>query len=947
MDRLSGKRARRSTGRCGLARPNKSKAFAIGSAAVAAIATAQSAQAAGPTTQFTVSGNVVAPRTFALADLQTQPAITLSNVTYLNGNTPVTGSFTGVGLWDLLNTTIGLRTNAAVKNDILNNVVIATGSDGYQSVISLGELNPSFGGSASRPDLVAYANNGQPLTSDGFARTVVPGDIRGGRYVSNLTSLQVVHAPTQTGAFSGGIASQFTVTGQVTAPATYTLAGLQALPTTSVAVSGTTYTGVSLWTLLNTVGITTNPTIKNNILDDYVVATGSDGYQTTIALGEISPLFGNQPDLVAYAMNGGSLGASGFARLIVPNDVLHGRWVSNLINLEVFDVTQWVANAGEQTDLTGLSINALGFHLNGGILTSSNGPGSLTVPTALLDGGVIAAGVTVASPNAIVQASGVSTIYGALTTPQVAINGGALALAGGRVNGSVSVNSGGALGGTGVVTGGLTFAAGSTFAVGVTPTTSNTITVNGAAALAGVAMVNPATSAAYRSGARYTLLTAAGGATGQFSSLSIANPFPLWVIPTLAYTGGELDLVLNAATLSSQITSPLSRNQASVVGAIDKLLLTNNAPQSFLNLFNIAPGALPTTLTSLSGEAMTGAETATLRAGSSFLNLLLDPNARADAEGRAATAPALAYADAPSPGVAGRAIGQVAPVPAPAPAPLWSVWASAFGGAGSTDGRAGDGSSRATNGFAGLAAGADYRPSADLVAGFGLAGGGTSFHVNGLGSGSSDLFQAGAFASKTFDNAYVSAAAAYTWVPITMTRNPPVGGAFDSLTAKPNSDSVGGRLEVGMRLAAWGLSPYAAVEAQSYRMGAATEASAFGPAGFPLAYASQSTNSVRSELGFRAEATIGMTAVGALVGYSRLAWAHEFDPARDITASFVAFPGAPFLTRGAAAAEDSALVTAGAELRLDSGWRVFAKADADLAPSAYEILGSLGARYTW
>ncbi|MGO4811528.1 hypothetical protein AB4156_18350 [Cupriavidus sp. 2MCAB6] len=68
----------------------------------------------------------------------------------------------------------------------------------------------------------------------------------------------------------------------------------------------------------------------------YVVATGSDGYKTPISLGEIEPGFGNQPVMIAYAMDGAPLTASGFARLAVPNDGKAGRYVSRLISLEVF-----------------------------------------------------------------------------------------------------------------------------------------------------------------------------------------------------------------------------------------------------------------------------------------------------------------------------------------------------------------------------------------------------------------------------------------------------------------------------------------------------------------------------------------------------------------------------------------------------------------------------------
>jgi hypothetical protein len=53
-------------------------------------------------------------------------------------------------------------------------------------------------------------------------------------------------------------------------------------------------------------------------------------------MGELDPAFGNQPDLVAFEEDGAPISDDGFARIVVPNDVKAGRWVSNLVNLEVF-----------------------------------------------------------------------------------------------------------------------------------------------------------------------------------------------------------------------------------------------------------------------------------------------------------------------------------------------------------------------------------------------------------------------------------------------------------------------------------------------------------------------------------------------------------------------------------------------------------------------------------
>jgi hypothetical protein len=102
-----------------------------------------------------------------------------------------------------------------------------------------------------------------------------------------------------------------------------------------------TYTGVSLWTLIQDAGLLTDPSVKNDLLRYGVGATGSDGYRALISLGEIDPAFGNQPDIVAYADTSGQLGPTGpdgQMRLIVPGDYAGGRYVSNLVSLRVVDL---------------------------------------------------------------------------------------------------------------------------------------------------------------------------------------------------------------------------------------------------------------------------------------------------------------------------------------------------------------------------------------------------------------------------------------------------------------------------------------------------------------------------------------------------------------------------------------------------------------------------------
>ena len=75
------------------------------------------------------------------------------------------------------------------NNARLRVTVMVTAADGYQVAFGWGELDPEFG---AAPILLAYARDGQPMgEKQGMARIVVPGDKRGGRYVSMVKSIEL------------------------------------------------------------------------------------------------------------------------------------------------------------------------------------------------------------------------------------------------------------------------------------------------------------------------------------------------------------------------------------------------------------------------------------------------------------------------------------------------------------------------------------------------------------------------------------------------------------------------------------------------------------------------------------------------------------------------------------------------------------------------------------
>ena len=136
-----------------------------------------------------VDGQVLNPLDLTIDALKTNYSAQTADATYKSGEDTVTASFVGVSLWDILGAAQP-NFNTDVKNDKLSTFIVATGSDGYQVVIAWGEIDPDFG---NQPILVAFERDGETLE---LPTLVVPGDARGGRYVSGLVNLSLRDAPT-------------------------------------------------------------------------------------------------------------------------------------------------------------------------------------------------------------------------------------------------------------------------------------------------------------------------------------------------------------------------------------------------------------------------------------------------------------------------------------------------------------------------------------------------------------------------------------------------------------------------------------------------------------------------------------------------------------------------------------------------------------------------------
>lgn len=275
----------------------------------------------------------------------------------------------------------------------------------------------------------------------------------------------------------------------------------------------------------------------------------------------------------------------------------------------------------------------------------------------------------------------------------------------------------------------------------------------------------------------------------------------------------------------------------------------------------------------------------------------------------------------------------------------WSVWAGGYGAAQFNGADAGAGTAATTSRIYGAMAGADYRIAPDTVAGFALGGGATSFNSFGLGSGTSDLFQAGAFLRQQIRQSYLTGSMAYAWQDVTTDRT--VAG-LDRLEGRFTANSWAGRIEAGHRfgLASFGVTSYAAGQFTTVSLPGYRETALAGPGTFALAYAGKDTTRLRGELGLRADIQL-VLAGKPLKLEAGAAWIRNGNVGSSALASFQTLPGASFIVGGTALDRNALRTTASAELRLSPLLTLAATFEGEFAPNSRSFGGKTALRYSW
>lgn len=462
------------------------------------------------------------------------------------------------------------------------------------------------------------------------------------------------------------------------------------------------------------------------------------------------------------------------------------------------------------------------------------------------------------------------------------------------VNAGATVAAGNSIG-TLKVDGDITFKANSVLEVEATNVASpvDLIEVSGKARLEGGSVNVLAANGSYMPFTTYTILTAAGGREGEFTSVTDNLAF---LDPSLGYDDNNVYLTLARNDIDFE-TYGRTANQRSASRGLESLGAGNALYIAFALLEDDA-ALIQDTLDQLSGEIY-GSLRSTLLADSRFLRDALTARLRTAGQGRPIGMAAAANGD-----------GKIEPAADVSVSDNSSgFWMQAFGSWGEWDG---DGNAAALErSTGGAVAGADTVFGAWRL---GLAGGysQTSFDADGRrSSGDADGYHAAIYAGTSWDNLRLRAGAAYSWSDIE-TKRQITSPVVDNLKGDYGAGTaqIFGELAYVVEFGGLTLEPFANAAYVNLRTDGFTEKGGVAA----LASKSSTSDSISTTLGVRPELRFTLGDMETVLS-GMLGWQHAFG---DITPEArLAFAGGDdFTIRGVPMARDTALVEAGLDLKL-------------------------------
>jgi len=564
-----------------------------------------------------------------------------------------------------------------------------------------------------------------------------------------------------------------------------------------------------------------------------------------------------------------------------------------------------LTNAGTFESVNSYLVNQGTFNNTGNLISSLVNAG-VTTNNGSIFGDVLNLGLL----------GGNGVIFGALTNENVVSPGNSIGTL--IVNGSFTQN----VGGTYVVE---TSASGQSDLISVTG-------APGTATLNGGAVVVAGASGIYAPSTTYTILSATGGFTGAYESVTSVYPF---LLASLGYDANNVYLTLKPGGFEA---GAATRNQAAVGAALDRSVA--GATGDFATVvgtmatYSLAAGQRA--MTAMSGEQYAAFGTANIASAYLFMNTIGQQTNAARGLAGGAVGPRLAFAKA-----CDAAVCEAGP---------WSLWLTGIAGFGKVDGNANAGNVSYNAG--GVAGGVDYRVDPRWLVGLAVGYLNGRQSVDGFGgNGRTDSYLASVYASYSEGAFWADAIAGYAYNDNRLTRQFALPGlGLRTASGDAGADQFLGQIEAGWRFAlaapnATTIGPYVRLQGSTVSQSAFTE---WGAGALSLNVADKTTESVRSTVGAELTASIDVGAGGKLGLLFRAGWAHEFaDTERPVTGSFAGAPASGFTIVGATPARDAAVFALAANASVAKAASLYVRYDGEVGGGSDAHAFSAGLRMTW
>jgi outer membrane autotransporter protein len=285
----------------------------------------------------------------------------------------------------------------------------------------------------------------------------------------------------------------------------------------------------------------------------------------------------------------------------------------------------------------------------------------------------------------------------------------------------------------------------------------------------------------------------------------------------------------------------------------------------------------------------------------------------------------------------------------------WHVWSSAFGAWQSVSGDSSAGTAGFTQNTYGMTVGVDRQLNRDFLFGMALGASRGTFSVPDRStSGSAEGAHVGLYSMYRQNPFYIASNLSYAHFDNSTTRVISGVGPTETANGGFGSNQVSGRVEIGRRslIGRYVVTPFAgfglsALSQNGYSETSTLNSSPSTPGTLGLTYQAQTTVSAKSSLGAQVESSYTMPNGMRLLPFARLAWVHEFNPNREITAAFNVASSVPFVTSGTQAASDTGRINAGFNLRANPAASVFLSFSGEFASGSqfYGVNG--GYRIGW